>query len=272
MLVVSLPRSGSSWVGSVLGKAPGALYLREPVSERRRSTGAALTVVPVDPERPDPVVAAASAAAFAGVPAFPRGVLRAPRRWALHRRRRGRVVVKEVNPLALNYWVREHRPLVVLLVRHPAAVALSYRRLGWLGNPDVSADLERPGASVWEACGRRQGLVQAEALEALDGYPDHRVVRYEVLCGDPVGQFRDLFRFVRLEWTDGVRRSVEASGAGGDRAVAFGTRRDSRRMADAWRGTLGPAELADLRRGYEQAGLPWYAAADDWDDAPPPRP
>ena len=30
VLVVSLPRSGSSWVGEVLGAAPDAMYLREP--------------------------------------------------------------------------------------------------------------------------------------------------------------------------------------------------------------------------------------------------
>src|SRR4051794_38244039 len=33
VLILSLPRSGSSWVGSLLGRAPDALYLREPVSQ-----------------------------------------------------------------------------------------------------------------------------------------------------------------------------------------------------------------------------------------------
>ena len=271
VLIVSLPRSGSSWLGTVLGGAPNALYLREPVSERRRAAGAAHTVVPVDPDRPDPVVRTSSALAFAGVPAFPRGVLPSPNRWALHRRRRGRLVIKEVNPLALTYWVRTYRPLVTLLVRHPAAVALSYRRLGWLGNPDVSMDTGRPESSVWEGCGYRQAHVQSEALHALRDYPDHRVVCYEDLCLDATTTFRDLFAFARLEWDDDVRQAVEARGAGGDRAATFGTRRDSRRMADSWRGELSPDDLGDLRRGYERVELPWYNAPEDWDNAAPPE-
>jgi len=32
-LVLSLPRSGSSWVGETLGSALNALYLREPVTQ-----------------------------------------------------------------------------------------------------------------------------------------------------------------------------------------------------------------------------------------------
>jgi hypothetical protein len=243
------------------------------VSERRRAAGAALTVVPVDADRPDPVVASASALAFGAVPVFPRGVVAAPRQWALHRRRRGRLVVKEVNPLALAYWARAYRPLVVFLVRHPAAVALSYRRLGWLGNPDVSAERpDRPDASAWETCGRRQGLVHRAALDALRDYPDGRVVRYEDLCRDPEGEFRALFAFAGLGWSGRVREAVAVRASGGDRASTFGTRRDSRRMADAWRGEIAPGELDDLRRGYTEAGAQLYAAPEDWEAAPaPPR-
>ena len=271
VLIVSLPRSGSSWLGAVLSAAPTALYLREPVSERRRAAGAPHTVVPIDPSRLDPIVAAASALAFAGIPAFPRGVLAAPRRWSLHRRGRGRLVVKEVNPLALAYWVEAYRPLVILLVRHPAAVALSYRRLGWLGNPDISMDPGRPGASVWEACGYRQAHVQGEALRALRGYPDHRVVRYEDLCLDPLEEFQSLFAFAGLRWGAEARRAVEARRAGGDRAATFDTHRDSRQMADSWRGALSAAETEDLRRGYQRVRLPWYRAPEDWDTAPLPQ-
>ena len=267
VLIVSLPRSGSSWLGAVLGAVPAALYLREPVSERRRADGAPDTVVPVDPGRPDPLVAAASALAFAGVPAFPRGVVATPRRWSLHRRRGARLVVKEVNPLALAYWVEAYQPLVIFLVRHPAAVALSYRRLGWMGNPDISMDTGRPGASAWEACGYRQAHVQREALRALHGYPDHCVVRYEDLCLDPLGEFRSLFAFAGLDWGPEARRAVEARRAGGDRAATFDTHRDSRQMADSWRGALSASEAEDLRRGYRRVRLPWYTAPGDWDVA-----
>ena len=38
-LILSLPRSGSSWVGEILGSAANALYLREPITQTLIASG-----------------------------------------------------------------------------------------------------------------------------------------------------------------------------------------------------------------------------------------
>jgi len=49
LLVISIPRSGSSWVGEVLGTVPGALYLREPFNQLHLATGGERTLFRVTP-------------------------------------------------------------------------------------------------------------------------------------------------------------------------------------------------------------------------------
>ena len=264
VLLLSLPRSGSSWVGAVLGSAANALYLREPVSQQRRAAGEPYTVVDVPASRPPVLVRAASDLAFAGIPAFPPEVISTPRQWSLGRRRRGRPVIKEVNPLACAFWLQHYRPHVILLVRHPAAVALSYSRLGWLGNEDVQADTDDPRHTVWEKSGMRQGHVHRSVLSALEGYPDHRIVQYEDLCQAPAAAFEALFAFAGLEWSAEVVRFIASSSTDAAGRHPYGTRRDSKRMADSWRGRLPDEDLAALRRGYLRYGLPWYSDPEDW--------
>lgn len=272
VLVLSLPRSGSSWLGAVLGNAENTLYLREPVSERLRAADEPYTLVDVDPRHPTKVVEAASDRAFAGIPSFPLGVIRESRRWSLYRRRRSHLVIKEVNPLACAFWLQRYQPLVIFLVRHPAAVALSYRRLGWLENPDVQMDLNDPNKTIWEKNGLRQGYIHRTVLHCLQKYPHYRIVRYEELCYEPVASFQSLFAFAGLPWEDRARQLVEARSAGGDRGSNYDTHRDSRSMTDSWRGKLQESELEDLRRGYQHFDLPWYNDPQDWQDQVDTRP
>ncbi|HET6521142.1 MAG TPA: sulfotransferase [Geminicoccaceae bacterium] len=263
MLLVSLPRSGSTWVGDVLGSAPDALYLHEPLTQSLDLSGTEPILVEPDAPAPAAVYPAAAAAAFAGLPTFRSHVLRWPGQWALGRRAGRRVVVKEVNPLICPWIVREHRPRVILLVRHPAAVSLSYRRLGWFDLPDfqMASGDGAAGDGPWRRSGRRQGYVLDRALRALSGYPDHVVVRYEDLCRQPVEGFRRLYAFAGLTWTPAVGRLIEAK-AGGDRNDVYATSRATRLMADSWRAQIGPQDLADLMAGYGAFDLPWYGAAE----------
>src|SRR4051812_45313414 len=81
VLVLSMPRSGSSWVGSVLGAAADAAYLREPLTEihARRRGGASF--FEVDPAAPPDGYRRAGAVAFAGVPRFSAAVVAHREQW-----------------------------------------------------------------------------------------------------------------------------------------------------------------------------------------------
>src|SRR5262245_59245043 len=57
--------------------------------------------------------------------------------WLSDRDRGRRRLIKEVNPLGADHFVRDAQVTCVILVRHPAAVAASYHRMGWIGNADT---------------------------------------------------------------------------------------------------------------------------------------
>lgn len=258
VLVLSMPRSGSSWVGATLGSAPDAAYLREPVTHVWSRSLVQPAVYEIDPDRPHHRYAAIASTAFAGLPDFPREVVADAAQWRAAQRRR-RLVIKEVNPLALRWMMTAYRPVVLYLVRHPAAVAYSHVSQGWkvdgydelfIGRRRDSGELRQSevGDGVWARLGALQALALNDAYAAMPEAErlgiDLHVIRYEDLCSDPVTAFRSLFDLAGVRWSDAVASSLRAQ------------------PADAWRTSLDPADLAEVRRGYELFDPPLYR--DDW--------
>jgi hypothetical protein len=256
ILVLSLPRSGSSWVGETLGRATNALYLREPLNQSRARGAEAdvETVFEIDESHPPPpYYVRAAGHAFAGFPRFAPDIVTMPRQWALRRRARARLVIKEVNPFACEWLVREFRPRVIMLVRHPAAIAHSYWRVGWVGSSE----------DVWLRLGQRFARALSAASAVLQGHDDARVATYEALRADPLGGFRALFEFADLRWTGADAAFVERNDVI-DPAAPATLARDGHGRGDAWRSELPPAAQADLKAGYFARSIPWYQADADW--------
>lgn len=280
VLVLSLPRSGSSWVGEVLGSASNALYLREPITQSYKQLGRNQpTVLDIDPAHPDVDMARFANDAFNGIPDFFPDIIRDVSQWGLRSRSRRKVVIKEVNPLAAKWLTSAFNPFVILLVRHPAAVAASYQRLGWQNPPlaDVSNSLERlKGGDGWQGALQsnssdfwtRHGLMQGGslhyALSVLQDYPNKAVVRYEDVCLDPAGYFRELFRSAGLDWNAQSGGLIRKKTIGDDQAGPYSTSRDTKSMPRAWAAKVTRDEADRLRAAFSKFDLPWYAADDDW--------
>ena len=254
ILVLSLPRSGSSWVGETLGRASDALYLREPVTQSDASFYSKGTVFALDTPDVEMAYRRLADKAFIGWPEFEYNIVRFREQWAVHWRRPRRTVIKEVNPLACDWYLRRYEPRVVFLVRHPAAVALSFQRLGWLGTePDD-----------WAKNGEFQGRALRAAMDALDGYPLYTTVSYETLCADPIGGFKRLYAFADLMWDHHIHRFVEAKTSREDVNDVWQTSRDSKFLIGAWRGKTSPKVLDSLRSSYQQFDLLWYQKDEEW--------
>jgi hypothetical protein len=242
VLVLSLPRSGSSWVGRTLGKAVDALYLREPVTQSDKTFYYMGTVFGLEKPEVEARYRELADKAFMGWPDFGRHIVRFPLQWALVWRRPRRVVVKEVNPLACEWYLKRYQPRLVYLVRHPAGVASSWHKKGWL-----SAE---PGA--WLKNGEEQGRALQEARRVFEEYPSRMHVIYEGLCRDPLGIFEQIFAFTGLAWNEGIQRFIRRTTA------------ESAAMIDAWRPKVTPEALEALRQGYQKFDLPWYRSDADW--------
>jgi hypothetical protein len=242
VLILTLPRCGSSWVGSILGRADDALYLREPVTQSDPAITRRITFDPSEHPELEPTFRRLADMAFLGLPAFKDVVIYDPEQWSLADRLRRRVVIKEVNARACQWFLNRYQPRVVFLVRHPAAVAWSSQKQGWLG----------PTPADWEKRGGEHAESLALAWEALKPYRDCEVASYESLCSDPLAGFRKLYDFAGLRWTGSTAAMISEDSQG------------SRTRIEAWRGAAAPEAVQALRRGYQRFALPWYQSDEEW--------
>jgi hypothetical protein len=192
----------------------------------------------IDPANPPRLESYASDRAFAGLPAFLPITVWYPAQWRVADRRRRRLVLKEVNLLASEYFIQRYRPRVVFLVRHPAAVALSYKTLGW--EPDLD----------WRLHATRQGEALRYALDCLQSYPECRQIQYEELRADPASKLKEVCEFAGLEW--------------GAAAQAEALQREGIGPAGSWRSRVTAEQLKSVREAYGAFDLPWYRSDADW--------
>src|SRR5205085_5348017 len=87
VLILSMPRSGSSWLGDTMGRASDALYLREPINQVSISHGKTDALIPVDAAAPPADFQESADQAFAGLPKFSPNVVRFPSQSRLRARR-----------------------------------------------------------------------------------------------------------------------------------------------------------------------------------------
>lgn len=258
LLLLSYPRSGSSWIGEVVARSPDIAYLREPVTQPFQATFPrsaphdTLFDPAAEPGQLQKYTRFADAA-FAGIPdpeLFDDG-FRAPAFLPCARTRRT-LLIKEVNPRATAWYVDRYAPAVLLLVRHPAAVADSFVRAGWWGQDeleDFGTHYGRDIAFALHACARSTLLL----------------LRYEDFAVAPRARFAALFEQLSIRAPRGLDRIVEAySLATGDPADRYDVHRRSAEEAVKWRKRLSPGAVADVRRGYLRAGLELYGEDADW--------
>jgi hypothetical protein len=273
VLVAGLPRSGTTWVGEVLGRSAGAHYLHEPDNHLVRPDAwwAKRRLGPY-PElhagadggdydrlwalafaggpRPSPLYAGLRILQRAGAPQV------SGRLASRHRSRpaAGPLVVKSVHcARALEWAVDRFQPAVVVVERHPFGVISSWRKLGWDDFLDTDRGALRYSATVlgvdpppagapWlERAAWHYGLLSSYLREARRRHPDWLVVRHEVLCAGPEPVFRRLCDRLGLQFTAEAARFLAASNRPGD---GYSTHRLWHEQVDGGRSRLAPAERA----------------------------
>jgi len=253
ILILSFPRSGSSWVGETLGVATNASYLREPITQGHVTFVDQGSVFVLDPQA-EMIYQQLGDKAFAGWPDFNDTVVRFPVQWKLAWRRPHRVVVKEINPFACGWYRRRYKPRIIFLTRHPAAVALSFHKLGWIGDAPAQ----------WGENAEMHGRALRAAWDALADYHDYTLMPYETLCADPIRGFKQLCDFAGLLWDEWIQTFIQQTTNEGDRNDPWQIQRNSKEMIGAWRDSVSPEALAAVRQNYGKFDLPWYQHDEDW--------
>lgn len=312
ILVTGVPRSGTSWVGKMLDASGAVVYINEPLNDRHppgRSPG--ILAAPV--RHRFQYITGANELPFLG--AFnetlrlryhvlaelsenrsPRDLARMAKYWNgfVRGRVRGRRPLLD-DPFAVfstEWFSRRLDCQVVVVVRHPAAVAASRKRLGWrtdfrhlLNQPllleewlhpferEMHALLRKPdwlheSALLW----RMAYHVVGELQERLHGI---HVVRHEDLSFDPLTGYTELYAALELPLTDRTRRVIERSSTSGSHdaghswslsvrgASKTGFRPlDSRAHAVEWKASLAGDEISRIYARTEDVASLYYDDAD----------
>ncbi len=240
ILLTSLPRSGSSWVGWVLGHADGVAYEREPITQGLLAEG-------VDPFSLESVATTAYATLLEELAV-----------------RDDLLVVKEVSPLLAASIGAALDAQVVLLERHPVAVCRSHVRLGWVWEPDMVVSTRFPESPARDALARIEGAnlsfwawhgayQAAVAVTARTMLGDALLtVTYESLVKRPERGFRELGTALGLKWSAGVPKPE-----GKVSSSPFSLVRQTRSASRSWSDGVESTHVAECRSGWEMiAGAP----------------
>jgi hypothetical protein len=251
----------------MLGGQNSALYLREPITQSMvRDSNLS---VPFEVSRCDESeIRAFAKEAFTGTPSFDNLIVKEPEKWSLKDRSQKRLVIKEPNPFLLPWLLDLYDFRTIHLVRHPAAVAASFDRLGWNSDdildevPTVRNKIKNSHrGSFWEWHGALQAIASRMVIRELRKRDrSYHTVKYESLCRKPVATFQRLFDFAGLTWSEGDRKRVvrHSEATNERRDDPYDTKRNSSDMLDAWRDDVPESQLQCLRRSFLHYDPPVY--------------
>lgn len=131
ILLISLPRSGSSWLGEVLAQQDDVRYLREPITSTYMSLlNKGFSFFMPNCCRNSHFYQEAMNKAFSATLNHPGSVLHNPALWRNPKDKK-KLFIKEVNPLFLKYFISNFNPRIIYLERCIYASAKSFFALGW---------------------------------------------------------------------------------------------------------------------------------------------
>lgn len=305
ILVTGAPRSGTTWVGRMLAEAPGVVYVHEPfnpehpphpgVSRVRIRRWFAYVTAENEAEvysslRNTVGLRCDLPAALRAVrsPADLRRIVHDLRRFRASRREGAVVLLKDPLAVFSTAWLASRFDMrVVVMVRHPAAYASSFLRLGWrhpfadfLAQPLLMRDLLAPfEAEIRDhAASPRPPLDQAILLWRLiyatvrrfrTEHPEWTFLRHEDVARDPLPAFERLYGALGLVLTDTVRTRIaqfSSPANPAEAAIPIGARQSlmlhSAASVENWKRRLTADQIETVRIGTRDVAAAFYGDAD----------
>lgn len=302
ILVTGMHRSGTTWLGQMLCASGALINVQEPLKPTNRRTifrsrvDRWYTYISAENQN-EYLPFYRDAIAFRPHPLHDIRRIRSPRdsfrmtsRWlgyALGRAQRRRLLLKD--PFAVfsvEWFARRLACDVVVIVRHPAAVVSSLKRLDYrFGFRDLleqpllmNERLERFRPELEEAVSAPNDVVGQGSLlwrmiyelayEYRSRNPRVHVVRHEDLSMDPLAEYAVLYAWLGLPLTASAKRRIaqftsDQNPSEVSRAKPAAAPLDSRRNVSNWIRRLRPDEVARIRE--TTAGV-WecYYEDEDW--------
>ena len=315
ILVTGIPRSGTSWVGRVLCASGRLTYVNEPLNPLHppgQSPGVLRAPVRhryqyiTEDDDSEYLQAFQDTIRLRYHPLAelarnrrPYDLLRLAKYWSSFTvgRLLGRRALLDdpFAALSVAWFARRLGCQVAVVVRHPAAIVASRKRMGWkpfrfqnlLAQPSLVRDWLEPFDQEMRAADRRGDLLESTSLlwriiyhvgaESAERVPGILTVRYEDLASDPLRHFQALTGALDVPFTAAVRRFVIRSTTGRSRERSFswslgqGTigksayrPLDSRANAWRWRTELSDEEVERVSELTAGVADRFYSEA-DWE-------
>lgn len=303
ILVTGMPRSGKTWVASMLEASGSVVHLPEPLNVNH-PPGTRVLSVPVHHQFQ--YICAENEEQFldayrdlaglryhlldelranhapSALPAVARGLVA-----ALSGRLTGKraLVADPYAAFSCEWLARRLGFHVVVTVRHPAAVVSSHKRLGWgfraedlLDQPLLMRDWLEPFRPELERLVGSDDLIAQAALlwrmvyaavtQLRGRVPELSVVRHEDLSLDPRRGFERIYDRLGLPFTPAAQRTIaRSSDSQNPSEVALdwphSVQLDSRANLDNWRQRLSRAEIDQVRGSTGDVASSFYTE-DDW--------
>lgn len=300
ILVTGMHRSGTSWLGHMLCAGGSFINIEEALSPLNRQTVFRsrvrrwYTYISRENEE-DYLTAYRDALGFRPHPLYdirrmrfgsPRDPFRITRRWAsfaLGTVQRRRPLLRD--PFAvfsIEWFMRRLDCDVVVIIRHPAAVVSSLKRLGYAFDfsdllqqpllmkerlepfrPEMEAALASPddvvgqGSLLWK-------MIYDTVSEYRGAGRALHVVRHEDLSLNPLEEYAHLYQRFQLPFSPKARRRItrstsELNPKEVSLANPFHTRLDSRSNLSNWRRRLHPDEIQRIRALTAEVAVQYYA-------------
>ena len=222
IFIISLPRSGSSWIGSMIGAANNAVYLREPITQPyMQKNSPCPSFFELDRCLDKQYYKYLYFEALNGIPKYqPNNITFYPHQWKITKINIKKIVIKEVNPLIIDYIISEFEPYIIYLIRHPVDVANSFYAKGWHGeqfksrytNSSLSMLKEKYNISFNDdfycQSGSIQAITQNIVMNVLKTYPYYTIVKYEDVCSDPFKVVNEVYNKLGLNFNNEIENII----------------------------------------------------------------
>jgi Sulfotransferase family len=274
--IVALPRSGTTWVVSILNTVPGIKYFNEPFNIDHVPEALPHIRKYLRANDNDPEFAQFCQNAFTGKinNAFVKHQLCQPYKkmpWLP-----GRIVVKDVHSNLAVEWIDRHIvPMTVIMMRHPCAFALSWSSLyksidknieQFTSQPNLMEDYLQPfqhlfkdAQTLWEKLGLFWGASYYVMLSQQKKHPNWLVIQHEQLCVDPVAEYQKLFAQLDLPWTKPTQEVLDGSMTK-DSGKPYVPQRITSQEPDKWKNKLESAQISAIQRFVQPFEINGYPA------------
>ena len=301
ILVTGVHRSGTTWVGRMLAAGPQVAYLSEPLNVWHRSGVMRASTRHwysyICEENQENYLAA-----FQEMLQFDyhanlevksiksvKDVMRMFRDWWIFRNgRRNHQIPLIKDPFAVfstEWFSRNLECRVIIVVRHPAAVASSLMKLGWdfdfsdlLAQPmlmrdwlqpykaEMEALLESPNDLIAQSC-LLWRMVYKVVDELKERTPSLLVIRHEDISIDPLDEFSKLYGVLDLEFSQEVQSSIvtassEKNPGETSKRTVHSVRIDSRSLVKSWQQRLNQVDIERIRKLTSDVAALYYSDGD----------